>query len=172
MVHPHSEQPILCLTCAVLTISDSRTSETDKSGQLLQHLLQAAGHRVGVYRILPDEPDRIHALLNELEHHSELAVLIFSGGTGIAPRDRTYEVLASRLEKQLPGFGELFRWLSFEEIGSRAIASRALAGVLGNKLVFSLPGSAGGVRLAMERLILPELVHLSRLLQEPSTTSQ
>lgn len=169
---PHPDQSALSLTCAVLTVSDSRTPATDNSGQLLQNLLQAAGHRVGVYRILPDEPDQLHALLSELEPQSDLAVLIFTGGTGIAPRDRTYEVLASRLDKQLPGFGELFRWLSFKEIGSRAIASRALAGVLGNKLVFSLPGSTGAVRLAMEQLILPEMVHLHRLLQGPSAATQ
>jgi molybdopterin adenylyltransferase len=169
---PHSDQPILALTCAVLTVSDSRTPETDRSGQLLQYLLKTAGHRVGEYRIVPDEPDRIHGLLGELELQADLAVLIFSGGTGIAPRDRTYEVLSGRLDKQLPGFGELFRWLSFEEIGSRTIASRALAGVLGQKLVFSLPGSTGGVRLAMERLILPELIHLHRLVQDPLAAAE
>jgi molybdenum cofactor biosynthesis protein B len=121
---------------------------------------------------MPDEPDQLHALLNELELQPEIAVVIFNGGTGIAPRDRTYDVVASRLDKQLPGFGELFRWLSFEEIGSRAIASRALAGVWGSKLLFSLPGSTGGVRLAMRRLILPELVHLHQLVQGPSTAAE
>jgi molybdenum cofactor biosynthesis protein B len=157
---PHPDSDPIAVKCAVITVSDTRTPQTDRSGQLIQQLLGEAGHRVNAYQILPDEPDRIQGLLKQLCQGSDLDALIFNGGTGIAPRDTTYDAIASLLEKTLPGFGEVFRWLSYQEIGSRAIASRAIAGVYQSKLIFSIPGSSGAVKLAMESLILPELIHL------------
>jgi molybdenum cofactor biosynthesis protein B len=155
----------MTVTCAVITVSDTRSPETDKSGQLIKQLLRDAGHAVSEYAILKDEPAQIRAQLQALAQRPDLDALIFNGGTGIAPRDTTYDALESFLEKILPGFGELFRFLSYQEIGSRAIASRAVAGVYQTKLVFSIPGSTNAVKLAIQQLILPELVHLVSQLQ-------
>ncbi|BBD67634.1 molybdenum cofactor synthesis domain-containing protein [Nostoc commune NIES-4072] len=160
MSQPHQDSPRMTVTCAVITVSDTRTYETDKSGQLIQQLLLDANHAVGAYTIIKDEPTQIQEQIENLGKSSNLNAVIFSGGTGIAPRDTTYDAIEKLLEKTLPGFGELFRFLSYQEIGSRAIASRAVAGVYQNKLIFSLPGSSNAVRLAMEKLILPELTHL------------
>jgi len=158
----------MTVTCAVITVSDTRSPETDKSGQLIKQLLIDAGHRVAEYTILKDEPTQIRTQLEVLGNSSDIDAVIFNGGTGIAPRDTTYDAIETLLEKTLPGFGELFRFLSYQEIGSRAIASRAIAGVYQNKLVFSLPGSTNAVRLAVQQLILPELAHLvSQLRQAP-----
>lgn len=157
---PHSDLPGITVCCAVITVSDTRTTATDKSGRLIQQLLSTAGHQVGSYAIVKDEPTQIQAELNRLCDNENLDALIFSGGTGIAPRDTTYDALSALLEKTLPGFGEIFRWLSYQEIGSRAIASRATAGIYRRKLIFSLPGSSNAVKLALEKLILPELTHL------------
>lgn len=165
---PHPDQDEMTVNCAVITISDTRSPETDRSGQLIQQLLIAALHVVGEYAIIKDEPAEIRALLLSLSDRPDLDALIFNGGTGIAPRDTTYDAIAGLLEKTLPGFGELFRWLSYQEIGTRAIASRAIAGVYRAKLVFSIPGSTGAVKLAVEQLILPELVHLVGQLQKSS----
>lgn len=160
MAHlPHPDPAEMTVTCAVITVSDTRLPETDRSGQLIKQLLIDAGHTVTDYTILKDEPAQIRAQLEVLGNSSVDAV-IFNGGTGIAPRDTTYDAIESLLEKTLPGFGELFRFLSYQEIGSRAIASRAIAGVYKGKLVFSLPGSTNAVRLAVQKLILPELAHL------------
>jgi len=161
---PHPDVQPLVVNCAVITVSDTRSVETDSSGQMIQSLLQNAGHRVGDYTLVRDEPTQIQALLQTLCQRSDLEALIFNGGTGIAPRDTTYDAIARSLDKTLPGFGELFRWLSYTEIGSRAIASRAVAGVCQSKLIFSIPGSTSAVRLAVERLILPELEHLVKQL--------
>ena len=158
--HPHPDPAHITLNCAIITVSDTRSPETDRSGQLIRQLLLEAGHEVGAYIILKDEPAQIQTQLKALGERADLDALIFNGGTGIAPRDTTYDALESLLEKTLPGFGELFRFLSYQEIGSRAIASRAIAGVYHTKLVFSIPGSTGAVKLAVEQLILPELVHL------------
>jgi molybdenum cofactor biosynthesis protein B len=155
--HPHPDAPGIVVRCAVITVSDTRTPDTDRSGQLIQQLLTDAGHTIAAYVVVPDEPDQIRSRLQSL---SEIDVVILNGGTGIAPRDTTYDAIAALLEKNLPGFGELFRWLSYEEIGSRAMASRAIAGTYAGKLIFSLPGSSNAVRLGLEKLILPELVHL------------
>lgn len=147
---------------AVVTISDSRTPESDSSGALIQELLQAAGHSIADYRLLPDEPSQIMALLDELtapEHPCK--IIIFNGGTGISQRDSTFEAISARLEKVLPGFGELFRMLSYQEIGAAAMLSRAVAGSYRGRVLFSTPGSRNAVRLAMEKLILPELQHLA-----------
>jgi len=157
---PHPDSTQITVNCAVITVSDTRTLETDKSGQIIKQLLVDAGHEVRDYTIVKDEPEQIRAQMEIWGKRPDLDALIFNGGTGIAPRDTTYDAIASVLEKTLPGFGELFRYLSYQEIGSRSIASRAIAGVYQGKLVFSLPGSSNAVKLAVSQLILPELVHL------------
>jgi molybdenum cofactor biosynthesis protein B len=160
MTQPHPDTISIRVACAVVTVSDTRSPETDKSGQLIQQLLLGANHVVGAYTIIKDEPAQIQGQIELLGKDANLDVVLFNGGTGIAPRDTTYDAIEKLLEKTLPGFGELFRFLSYQEIGSRAIASRAVAGVYQNKLIFSLPGSSNAVRLGMEKLILPELTHL------------
>lgn len=159
-VTPHPDSAPTAINCAVLTVSDTRTVETDRSGQLIQQLLRDAGHQVLAYAIVKDEPVEIQTQLEQMSQQTALAAVIVNGGTGIAARDTTYDAIAALLEKTLPGFGELFRWLSYQEVGSRAMASRAIAGVFQAKLVFSVPGSTGAVTLAMQKLILPELRHL------------
>ena len=161
MTHqPHPDTNEMTVSCAVITVSDTRSPETDRSGQMIKQLLLDAGHTVGAYTIVKDEAFMIQAQMNALSQRSDLDAVIFNGGTGIASRDSTYDAIESLLEKTLPGFGELFRWLSYQEIGSRAIASRAIAGIYQSKLIFSLPGSTNAVQLAVQKLILPELVHL------------
>jgi molybdenum cofactor biosynthesis protein B len=160
MHQPHPDAAGITVNCAVVTVSDTRTPETDKSGQLIQQLLLSANHAVGAYTIIKDEPAQIQEQIELLGKRANLNAVIFNGGTGIAPRDTTYDAIEKLLEKTLPGFGELFRFLSYQEIGSRAIASRAVAGVYQNKLIFSLPGSSNAVRLGMEKIIIPELAHL------------
>ncbi|WP_373542025.1 molybdenum cofactor biosynthesis protein B [Chamaesiphon sp.] len=161
-LQPHPDLLQMAIDCAVITVSDTRTPSSDRSGELIQQLLLAAGHTIGRYQIIPDEPTQIWAELDTtLAIQPPISAIVFNGGTGISPRDRTYDALSSVLTKTLPGFGELFRWLSYQEIGSRAISSRALAGTYHHLLVFSLPGSRGAVQLGMEKLILPELIHLT-----------
>ena len=162
---PHPDQGQQAVSCAVLTLSDTRTLETDQSGQLICAQLAAAQHRVAAYEILPDEPTQVQQRVRDWVADPTIAVVLLNGGTGIAPRDTTYEAIAALLTKPLPGFGELFRLLSYGEIGSRAMASRAIAGVCDTTLIFSMPGSSKAVALAMERLILPELVHLTTQLR-------
>ncbi|GAB4533458.1 MAG: molybdenum cofactor biosynthesis protein MoaB [Pleurocapsa sp.] len=157
---PHPDHNVIAINCAVITVSDTRTVETDKSGQVIQQLLENKGHKILEYAIVKDELEQIRATLNQLDTNSKLQAIIVNGGTGIAPRDTTFDVISSLLTKTIPGFGEIFRYLSYQEIGSRAIASRAVAGVKNNKLIFSLPGSSNAVKLAMNELILPELNHL------------
>ncbi len=157
---PHPDSTKITVNCAVITVSDTRTLETDKSGQIIKQLLLEAGHKVIDYTIIKDEPEQIRAQMETWGKRADLDAVILNGGTGIAPRDTTYDAIASLLEKTLPGFGELFRYLSYQEIGSRAIASRAIAGIYQGKLVFSLPGSSNAAKLAISQLILPELVHL------------
>lgn len=158
---PHPDPLQMAIDCAIVTISDTRTPSNDRSGELIGQLLLAAGHTIGRYQIIPDEPTQIWEQLDiTLATQPPISAIVFNGGTGISPRDRTYDALSSVLTKTLPGFGELFRWLSYQEIGSRAISSRALAGTYHQLLVFSLPGSRGAVQLGMEKLILPELIHL------------
>jgi molybdopterin adenylyltransferase len=163
---PHPDSPGMTVTCAVVTVSDTRSSETDKSGQLIQQLLLDANHAVAAYTIIKDEPAQIQGQLELLGMRTDLDAVIFNGGTGIASRDTTYDAIENLLEKILLGFGEIFRFLSYQEIGSRAIASRAVAGVYQNKIIFSLPGSSNAVRLAMEKLILPELSHLVKQMRQ------
>lgn len=165
---PHPDSGSASVICAVLTVSDTRTLETDKSGQLMQDRLTASGHRVEHYEIVKDEPERIAALVKNLAARADIQAILLNGGTGIAPRDTTYDAIATLITKQLPGFGEIFRQLSYTEIGSRAIASRATAGIYNNTLIFSVPGSSKAVQLATEALIIPELIHLSSLLSKSS----
>ena len=146
--------------CAVLTISDTRTVENDRSGELVRQNLLWRGHTIIAYEIVPDDVSRIVTLLQEWIASSEIQAIITNGGTGIAGRDNTYEAIVSLLDKQLPGFGEIFRMLSFAEIGAAAMLSRAVAGVAGGTAVFSVPGSSNAVTLAMEKLIGPEIGHV------------
>ncbi|MBM3725614.1 MAG: molybdenum cofactor biosynthesis protein MoaB [Acidobacteria bacterium] len=145
---------------AIVTVSDTRTPETDLNGQFLRHAIETSGHIVSGYRIIPDEPADV-ALMLDTFCAGDTQVVLWNGGTGISPRDTTYDVLARRLEKTLPGFGELFRMLSYEQVGAAAMLSRATAGVYRGRVVFSTPGSNAAVRLAWEKLILPELKHLA-----------
>ena len=166
---PHADSLLSAVPCAVLTISDTRTRETDKSGRLICAHLVAEGHRVEDYQIVPDEPDQIVAVLKSYQCQGSIAAAILSGGTGISHRDTTYDAVSGLLDKTLPGFGEVFRALSYQEIGSRAIASRAIAGTYRSLLIFSLPGSSKAAQLAMSDLILPELRHLTSLLKSSPT---
>ena len=145
---------------AIVTVSDTRTPETDRSGQAIRQMAEGAGHEVVAYRIVRDEPDEVAAALEEFSG-SGAQVLVFNGGTGVSKRDRTYDVLARALEKELPGFGEIFRMLSYDEVGAAAMLSRATAGVYCGCAVISMPGSTNAVKLAMEKLILPEIQHLA-----------
>ncbi|NJP05213.1 MAG: molybdenum cofactor biosynthesis protein MoaB [Chloroflexaceae bacterium] len=147
------------LRCGVLTMSDTRTMEQDSSGHTIQTALHQNGHHVVRYELIPDDPVQI---AEQVHRYIEAGcqVIITNGGTGIAQRDTTIDVIEQLLEKRLPGFGELFRMLSYVEIGAGAMLSRATAGVYQGVLIFCLPGSSGAVRLALEKLILPELTHL------------
>ena len=144
--------------CGILTVSDTRTEETDTSGALIRDRLREAGFDVSAYHIVRDEPDEIGAALDT--YCEECEAVLISGGTGVSRRDTTIEVVSSRLEKTLPGFGEIFRMLSYEEIGAGAMLSRATAGLYRDTLIFSMPGSTNAVGLALEKLIVPELHHL------------
>ncbi|MCB9436060.1 MAG: MogA/MoaB family molybdenum cofactor biosynthesis protein [Anaerolineales bacterium] len=153
-------QKVPLVPCAIVTVSDTRTAETDTSGQTIRSLLEKDGHRITDYHIVKDEPDEIGPLLDQLAE-GRARVILINGGTGISTRDRTYDVVSARLEKTLPGFGELFRMLSYQEIGAAAMLSRAIAGVYRGKVLVSMPGSTHAVTLAMTKLILPELQHLA-----------
>lgn len=150
--------------CAVVTVSDTRSPATDTSGALLKARLESGGHRIVSYEILPDEPARIRDRVRALAEADVEAVLL-SGGTGIAPRDTTYEAVVGILDRRLDGFGELFRSLSYQEIGTAAMLSRAVAGTLRSTIVFAMPGSTGACELAIDRLVLPELSHIVGLLR-------
>lgn len=146
--------------CFVITVSDTRDEATDRSGAAIKQGLDTEGHTVSGYVIVKDEPDQIAAALARAVGDVGTDVVIVNGGTGIAPRDGTYEIVSQMLEKRLDGFGELFRYLSYEDIGSAAMMSRAVAGTVGETIIFLLPGSTGAVQLAMTRLILPEIGHM------------
>jgi molybdopterin adenylyltransferase len=149
---------------AVVTVSDSRTPETDTNGAWLRTAIESAGHRHAGTRVIPDEPEAVAAALDEAVA-GEARVVVFNGGTGIAPRDTTFDVLSGRIERPIPGFGELFRMLSWEQVGAAAMLSRATAGLYRGRAVFSLPGSPAAVKLAWERLIAPELRHVAWLME-------
>jgi molybdenum cofactor biosynthesis protein B len=155
------------ICCAVLTVSDTRTLETDRSGALIVELLQQAGHLVQERSLVPDEPELIRGTLERWIADPAIEAVLVTGGTGISPRDRTYETLLELLTKQLPGYGELFRMLSYQEIGPAAMLSRALGGVADGTVILIMPGSTAAVRLAMEKLILPELGHLVSEARKP-----
>jgi molybdenum cofactor biosynthesis protein B len=160
----HRRQGSRAVPCAIVTVSDTRTKATDRSGAFIHRALKRAGHPVVDQRILKDEPKAIRAHLARLARASNARVVLFTGGTGIAARDRTYEAVDRLLEKRLDGFGEIFRWLSYREIGPAAMLSRAVAGTYGRMTVFSMPGSEAAVKLALRKLILPEISHLAGLL--------
>jgi molybdopterin adenylyltransferase len=163
-VHEHKQHARTNLKCGIITASDSRTPETDTSGGLVRELLEGAGHQVVYYEIIPDAPRSIaNAVFANLPR---LDALVVNGGTGIAPRDSTIEAVRPLLDKELEGFGELFRMLSYQEIGSAAMLSRALAGIRQGKFVAALPGSTAACRLAMEKLIIPEIGHIAYLLSQ------
>lgn len=146
----------------VLTVSDTRTPETDTSGAAIQRLLEEAGHVVSRREIVRDEPAEVQRIVKAQLVSPDSQVVITTGGTGITSRDTTYEALAGLLQKRLDGFGELFRTISYEEIGSAAMLSRACAGIAAGKILFILPGSENAVRTAMTKLVIPELGHLLR----------
>lgn len=160
--HEHRQSSPTHLTCAVITVSDTRTLANDTGGQAVIDHLTAAGHQVAVREIIPDEPSRLRPLVDRLAAQADLDAILLTGGTGIGSRDLTYETINAMLSKPLPGYGELFRMLSYAEIGPAAILSRALGGLIGRKVVLTMPGSPNGVRLAMEKIIIPELAHLVR----------
>ncbi|CAN5832370.1 MogA/MoaB family molybdenum cofactor biosynthesis protein [soil metagenome] len=145
---------------AVVTVSDSRTPETDTNAHYLRDAIAAAGHRMVEYRLLRDEPAQIGATLDELTA-GEARIILFNGGTGISTRDSTFDALEAKLEKRLPGFGELFRMLSYEQVGAAAMLSRATAGTYRGRVVVSVPGSPAAVELAWEKLLASELGHLA-----------
>ena len=159
-VHKHRESAPETVRVAIVTISDTRTRETDTGGDIAEELLTDAGQEVVERRIVRDEVAGIRNNLVDLLARSDVDAVVTTGGTGISARDTTYEVLERMIEKRLDGFGEIFRMLSYEEIGSAAIMSRALAGSVGSKFVASLPGSRNAVRLAVEKLLVPELAHI------------
>lgn len=149
--------------CKVITVSDTRTEETDKSGKLMKEMLEGAGHKIIEYVIVKDEAEAIKAEVLKGCSNPEIDVVLTNGGTGIAKRDVTIETVQSIFDKEISGFGEIFRMLSYtEDIGSAALLSRAAAGVVNDRAVFSTPGSTGAVRLAMEKLIIPEIGHVVR----------
>jgi molybdenum cofactor biosynthesis protein B len=155
--------------CFVLTISDTRTEATDKSGLAIAELLTAAGHTLTGRAIVKDEPADVRRVVTEQLAHHDVDVVITTGGTGLTPRDSTYEAISSLIDKRLDGFGELFRMLSYHDIGPAAMLSRAVAGTARGKFVASLPGSEGAVRLAMTKLLIPELPHVVQQIRTGGT---
>ncbi len=158
--HRQQAESLERIGVAVLTISDTRTTETDGSGSLIKELLLEAGIEIVHYDILKDEPDTIRERVLKLSEEKNVDVVLTNGGTGIAPRDGTYEAVSGLLDRTLPGFGEIFRMLSWEEVGAASMLSRAVAGLRGGTLIFCMPGSSNAVGLAMRKLIVPELRHL------------
>lgn len=156
----HREQAPHSVGCAVVTVSDTRTLADDRSGAVIVELLQAAGHRIVARTLTPDEPSLLKPAVCELARTPGIDAVLLTGGTGIASRDQTPDTIAGLFTKELPGYGELFRMLSFQEIGAAALLSRACGGLIDRTVVLLMPGSTAAVRLAMEKLILPELGHL------------
>ncbi len=148
---------------AIITVSDTRTLENDKSGQTVFELLQAKGHSVAERIVIPDEPSHIEEHVCRLVQADGVDIVLITGGTGIAPRDQTPDVVGKLFTKELPGYGELLRSLSYQEIGPAAMLSRACGGLVDQTVVLTMPGSTAAVRLAMEKLILPEMGHMVSL---------
>jgi molybdenum cofactor biosynthesis protein B len=158
----HKSQAPPALRCAVITVSDTRTRETDSGGQAVIDHLAAAGHAVVEREIIPDDPARMRPLLDDLCGRSDVDAILLTGGTGVTSRDQTFETVSGLLDKPMPGYGEIFRMLSFAEIGPAACLSRAVGGIARGKVILTMPGSPAGVRLAMEKIIVPELSHFVR----------
>lgn len=158
----HEAQGPASIRCAVITVSDTRTVETDTGGKAVIDHLTAAGHAVVCQEIVPDEPSRMKPLLASLRDRDDVDVILMTGGTGITSRDQTYETVSGLLDKPLPGYGEIFRMLSYQDIGPAAILSRAIGGLIGCKVLLTMPGSPAAVRLAMEKIIVPQIPHLMR----------
>ena len=146
---------------AIITVSDTRTRANDGGGDLIEERVSSAGHQVVFREIVKDEPAQIGALLDQIVTSTTARLLLFTGGTGIAPRDTTYDAIAQKLEKTMPGFGELFRMLSYNEVGAAAMLSRATAGTYRGRVVVCMPGSPNAVQVAMDKLIMPEIQHLA-----------
>ena len=161
-VEEHKRAAPSRVNCAILTISDTRSVESDTSGQAIVELLEEDGHAVTARLLVPDDPDGIRAAFDSLLARADVQVVLATGGTGISRRDSTCEVVDGLFEKRLDGFGELFRMLSYTEIGPAAMLTRACAGVARGRIVFAMPGSEAAVRMAMRKLILRELGHLVR----------
>lgn len=164
-VMEHKGKAHRIVRCAVITASDTRTEETDTSGKKVKDLLATHNHPVVSYQILKDEPLLITNAVRALLDQADVDAILLNGGTGIAPRDSTFEAIQGLLEKEISGFGELFRMLSYQDIGSAAMMTRATAGVAKGKVVISLPGSTGAVELGMTKLVIPELGHMLFLLR-------
>ncbi|MDP2920063.1 MAG: MogA/MoaB family molybdenum cofactor biosynthesis protein [Dehalococcoidia bacterium] len=160
--HEHKHLAIKNVSCAVVTTSDSRTEKEDESGKLIKDRLVASGHKVAYYGILKNDAVAIRTTIVELLQREDVQVIITSGGTGLSHRDVTVDTLTSLLEKKLDGFGELFRHLTYQEIGAGAVLSRALAGVTNGKVIICIPGSLGAATLAMDKIIIPEIGHMVR----------
>ncbi|GIO25922.1 MogA/MoaB family molybdenum cofactor biosynthesis protein [Ornithinibacillus bavariensis] len=167
MLSRHRQHEIKAVQCAVITISDTRTKETDASGREIIDLLEENGHQVMQYTIIKDEKEVIQQLLKSATTNNNVEAVIMNGGTGISNRDVTIEAIQPLFSKEITGFGELFRMLSYNlDIGSASMLSRAIAGVINNRIVFSTPGSTKAVKLAMEKLIIPELGHAVKELRK------
>jgi molybdenum cofactor biosynthesis protein B len=161
--HAHSHATRCALRCAVLTVSDTRSLADDRSGACIRDRLEGAGHGIATHRVVPDERELIAAQIRSFVEDPEIDAVIVTGGTGLALRDVTYEAVSAMLQKRMDGFGELFRMLSFEQVGSAAMLSRAVAGLVETTVVFALPGSPAACELALDKLILPELSHVVSL---------
>ena len=149
------------VTVALVTVSDTRTPDSDANRQYVERRMAELGHVVAAYRLIKDEPDQVAVVLDELAALPEVQIILFNGGTGISQRDTTFDVVSRMLDKTLPGFGELFRMLSWSEVGAAAMLSRATAGTYRGKFVASVPGSPNAVQTAVEKLIVPEINHLA-----------
>ncbi|HEX9896493.1 MAG TPA: MogA/MoaB family molybdenum cofactor biosynthesis protein [Dehalococcoidales bacterium] len=160
--HEHKQHSIANVACAVLTTSDSRTEQDDESGKLIKQRLTDSGHKVAYYAILKNDSEAIKLKIEELLRRDDIQVIITGGGTGLSKRDVTVNTITPMLEKKLEGFGELFRQLTYQEIGTGSIMSRAIAGVTNGKVIICIPGSLGAATLAMDKIILPEIGHLVR----------
>jgi molybdopterin adenylyltransferase len=161
----HKQQAPKALRCVIITPTDSRDATSDASGDLMAELLQGAGHQIAGRHLLPNDTAALQQMLREQGADDAIDMILCTGGTGLGPRDVTADVVQGLLTKPLPGFGELFRHLSYAEIGTSAILSRATGGAFGQKLLFALPGSKKAVRLAVEKILLPELGHMMRELR-------
>jgi len=164
--HRAEGDALAALRCAIVTVTDTRTVDNDESGAAIKRLIEAAGHQMADYTLLPNNEARVRGQVRALAARGDVDVVLLTGGTGLGTKDRTVEAVRSVIEKELPGFGELFRMVSFQEqVGTAAILSRAVAGSAGGKLIVSMPGSKAAVELALTRILLPELRHAIRELR-------